>query len=229
MAAGPVRDDDALAAGLQRWLAHSDAAASGQLRGARIDTLRRPSSGWTNETVIVDLSPAGLAVRTAVLRMPPVVSSFPDQDVAFEAAVLQSLAPTPVPVPAVIATELDEQWVGAPFVAMTCVDGHVVGDVPALDEWLGHLGVDGQRARHEAFVAMLATLHRCDVDAEPVTQPMRDGIGDELEYWERYLAWASDGPPTRRLSDALAWCRETAPGPDRAARSRLWAMPGSAT
>ena len=72
---------------------------------------------------------------------------------------------------------------------------------------------------------MLATLHRCDVDAVPLTHPMRDGIEDELVYWERYLAWASKGAPTRRLTDTLAWCRETAPGPDHAPRSLLWGDP----
>lgn len=225
MAAGPVRDDEALVAGFERWLAQCDEGAGGELRGARVEALRRPSSGWTNETVMVDLAAATSArsvARTVVVRMPPIVSSFPDQDVAFEASVLRALASTRVPVPSVFATELDAQWLGAPFAVMACIDGHVVGDVPAFDEWLDALDADGQRARHEEFVAMLATLHGCDISALELEAPLRAGISDEVAYWERYLAWSSDGAPTRRLADALAWCRDTEPRHEHANHSLLW-------
>ena len=203
MAAGPVRDDDALAAGLERWLEQEDGAA-GALRGAHMDALRRPSSGSTNETVMVDLTLARSAPVTVVVRMPPLVSSFPDQDVAFEAAVLGALGSTPVPVPAVIATELDEQSVGAPFAVMAFVDGHVVGDVPAFDQWLGALGADEQRARHEAFVTMLATLHRCDVDAVPLAHPTaRRHRGRARVLGSAASRGRRMGPRPRRLTDTL--------------------------
>ena len=113
----------------------------------------------------------------------------------------------------------------APFVMMACVDGHVVGDVPAFDKWLGALGTDEQRKRHEAFVTMLATLHRCDVDAVPRTPPMRDGIEDELAYWER-CAWASDAAPTRRLTERLSrGVADSTRARPWATRSLLWGDP----
>src|SRR4051812_45686191 len=95
MAAGPVRDDAELIAGLDRWLAG---------RGQRVVAIGRPASGWTNETVMVDV---GDPAQTLVVRMPPRVASFPDADVAFEAAVMGELAGSSIAVPGVVAVERD--------------------------------------------------------------------------------------------------------------------------
>ncbi len=152
------------------------------------------------------------AQRTVVLRMPPLVPSFPEHDVAVEAAVLRALAGSPVPAPAVVAVELDERWLGAPFVMMAHVDGHVLGDVPAFDGWLLARAPEEQRQVHERFVTMLATLHAYAVRAGASIDPqLRRGVDAELTYWERYVDWAADGAPTRRLAGALAWCRAHAP------------------
>src|SRR5437764_5366 len=123
MAAGPQRDDHALIGGFHRWLAHAG-VVDGRLRVARVVGVRRPSSGWTNETLIVEL---GGPVGIVVVRMPALVPSFPDQDIGLEAAVMRALASSPVPVPEVLAIERDPHWLGAPFVVMTHVAGHVLG------------------------------------------------------------------------------------------------------
>ena len=205
MAAGPVRDDGALAEAFGRWCTQAD----GELRGARVTGVRRPSSGWTNETVVVELAHA--PVGAVVVRMPALVPSFPDHDVGLEAAVLRALAHSDVPVPAVFAVEDDDAWLGAPFVVVEHVDGHVVGDVPAFDGWLTACAPDEQRALHETFVRMLSTVHTFDWRPSRLGPVLRAGVADELAYWSYYVEWAAAGAPTRGLVDALEWCRVTVP------------------
>jgi aminoglycoside phosphotransferase (APT) family kinase protein len=219
MGAGPARDDAALVAGFDRWLSAHD----GPLSGAHVAALRRPSSGWTNETVMFDLAGAADGERSVVVRLPALVASFPDQQIDLEPAVMRALGTAAVPVPGVVAVEHDASLLGAPFAVIECVAGNVVGDLPAFDAWLLELGDDTQRAVHEQFIRALATVHT--VDAKPIARDarLRAGIEAELEYWQHYVDWAADGSPTARLADALEWCR-SAPHPanGQEAASLLW-------
>src|SRR4051794_35430885 len=168
MAAGPMRDDIVLVDGVNRWLAS---------RGKSVTRMRRPSSGWTNETVMFDVrEPA----ETLVVRLPALVPSFPDQDIDVEAAVPRTLARgAAVPTPGLIAVEHDDSWLGAPFVVMSFVAGNVVGDVPAFDEWLTALPVKQQRALHETYIAALASVHTFDWRAASFDSTLRAGLGEE--------------------------------------------------
>ena len=47
------------------------------------------------------------------------------------------------------------------------------------------------------------------------------GLANELEWWERYLGWATDGRPPAALADALAWCRSHRPA-DEPPSGLLW-------
>jgi aminoglycoside phosphotransferase (APT) family kinase protein len=145
-----------------------------------------------------------------VVRLPPVIPSYPTFALREQAAVLDVLAESDVPVPGVVAVEEDPHWVGAPFLVTTFVDGRTVGDVPARDAWLMDFTAEQQRRVHEDFIAVLAALHRVDWDHIEVRDTLRIGIGDEIEYWLRYVKWAAGGAPARGLVTALEWCAATA-------------------
>jgi aminoglycoside phosphotransferase (APT) family kinase protein len=71
---------------------------------------------------------------------------------------------------------------------------------------------------------MLAAIHRLDWRALGLGFLARDGHGGldgELDWWERYLGWASDGAPLPVLADAMAWCRARRPDPEPSP-SLLW-------
>lgn len=196
MATGAVRPDAALLAGLRSW------------SGDPGLTLERPSAGFSSETVVV----TGADGQRRVVRLPLLVASYPEYDLAVQAAVLDALAAADLPVPLVLALVDDEGSVGSPFLVMSFVNGRPIADVPAFDEWLAAGGPERGRAVEEQFVDALVALHRVDWRAADLGAVLRTGLGAELDYWERYIGWAADGTPTRILVDAMAWCRATAPG-----------------
>ncbi len=216
MAAGSVRDDDELGRALESWLAHR---FPDRLDG-HVDAVRRPKAGWTNETVLADLSwvasggAPGSPTRhadTIVVRLPPIVPSFPHYALDDQAAVLRALAGGPIPVPDVVAVEDDAAWLGAPFIVMSCVSGRPVGEVPGLDRWLLASSVERQREIHETFLGTLAALHRVEWRSTGLDATLRIGVAHEIAYWIDYVGWYSAGDPPRRLADALDWCRQTMP------------------
>ncbi len=178
----------------------------------------RPESGWSNETVVltVECTTAEIADPRLVVRIPPVHPVFPDHDPRVEASVLEALAAGPVPVPRVMGVG-GEEWLGAPFLAMSFVSGRPGPEVPAFDPWLSALPVDRQRRLHEAFVGSLARLHGFDWEGAGLGA-LRGGDGQtslsaEVDWWSAYVDWATDGDPPPRLVEAVAWCRATVPVP----------------
>lgn len=220
MTAGRLRDDEALVAGLVRWTV----ARRPDRRDVRVDALRRPSAGWTNETVLVDLSweaGGGRSVAQLVVRLPPVVPSFPEHDLHAQARVHEVLSGAGMPVPRPLAVEDDPAWLGAPFFVMEQVAGTVVGEVPALDPFVVGLEPTEQRALHERFADAIASVHRLDVAGTHLDAVLRTGLSAEIDYWAGYADWATDGSPPRGLADALDWCRRTRPN-EEPEPSLLW-------
>ncbi len=105
--------------------------------------------------------------------------------------------------------EHDPSWIGAPFLAMEYVEGHIIGPVAHLDRWL--LALD-EAARCRVYTNLVETLARIHA-ADPATAPRvpRRDDATELDYWESYLDWSSGGVPVGILVDALAWCRAHRP------------------
>src|SRR3954451_8693112 len=67
--------------------------------------------------------------QRVVLRRPPAGPILPTaHDVVREARIVDALAPTPVPVPQVLAVCSDSELIGAPFAAYELVDGLAVVD-----------------------------------------------------------------------------------------------------
>lgn len=103
--------------------------------------------GASNLTYRVPL--AGAPYAAVALRIQPERGIFEPYDVLREAEVVRRLAPSGVPVPAVIGTEPDPAVLGAPF---------------AVYEWIEapHMGEAGADASFAAFTSMVARIHRLD-------------------------------------------------------------------
>lgn len=183
------RDLGELRVGLERWL------------GRPIGSVERPSPGWSCETLVVE--------GELVVRLPPVADGiFPAYDLAQQAAVQEAVGAARVPVAGPARYEPDPSFLGAPFVAMPFVSGPIPGEFTAGDPWLVGLPDDAARTTvWRSFLDALAAIGRSPTDG----LGLRAGLAAELEWWERYLDWATDGSPPRQLAEALAWCRDHRP------------------
>ena len=115
--------------------------------------------------------------------------------------------------------ETDTRWVGAPFLLMPRVEGHIIGELVHRDPWLRTLSPGARGDVYDRLLVTLAAIHRADAGAAP-TVPRRDN-GAELAYWEQYLSWSCHGRPVPALVGALGWCREHRPA-DEPPGALLW-------
>lgn len=178
------RDLDVLREGLERWL------------GRPVGDIARPAPGWSCETLIVE--------GQLVVRLPPVADGiFPSYDLAQQAAVQAAAGAAGVPVAGPVRYEPDPDVLGSPFVAMPFVSGPIPGEFTPADPWLTGLASDEARsAVWRSFLDALSSIHATD----PGGLGLRAGLDAELEFWDGYLDWATDGDPPPVLADALRWC-----------------------
>ncbi|HEY5014032.1 MAG TPA: phosphotransferase family protein [Acidimicrobiia bacterium] len=206
------RDDGELARGIARWCAQRWPEAA-----PVVAEITRPSSGWSNETLLVTIVAGNGNEATRerlVVRLPPTVPTWPAYDLGAQARVLEALTESGIPVPRVIAYEEAEEWLGAPFLVMSHEFGRPGAEMPAFDPWIVDAPLGEQRRLHESFVRMLASIHRVDWRAAALDHTLRGGegaIGAEIAWWREYVEWAADGEPTPALAAAIAWCAEHAP------------------
>jgi aminoglycoside phosphotransferase (APT) family kinase protein len=200
-------NDGAVADGLARWL--TERRGPGQVT---LSPLERPSAGYSSETLIVVATWAdhGQARhQSLVVRMAPAgAGTFPHYDLVAQWQAQSAAAAVGVPV-ADPVLERDASWLGAPFIIMPKVDGHIVGALAHRDRWLCGRTESEQGRLYRNFIAALADIHRADAGAAPDV-PRRDNTA-EIEFWERYLIWSSAGQPVGALVDALDWCRSHRP------------------
>jgi aminoglycoside phosphotransferase (APT) family kinase protein len=208
-----------LTAGLDTWLRRWDPAGQA---GAQIEGVERPASGWSCDTLLttvrppIDVLDTGEPVAELVFRVAPApeVASFPVDDFAPQAAVMQALQRFGLPVPTVLAVEPDRRWLGAPFLVMSRSPGRAVGDAPALDPWLTAQSPATQRRIHEDYLNALASVHRMnwrDAKLEGVLRQAGSDMKVELEWWAAYIDWAAGGSPAPALAAHVQWCTDTAP------------------
>jgi aminoglycoside phosphotransferase (APT) family kinase protein len=210
-------DDDALADGLARWLAHRRG-----LDRPEVGNLSRPSAGYSSLTVFADVTWTdgdGTHLDHLVVRMePPGVGTFAHYDLVAQGQAQTAVAALGVPV-ADPVVETDPGWMGAPFMVMPRIDGHIVGAMAHRDPWLSALATADRSRIHDGLLSTLATIHRTPTVAAPDV-PHRDN-GAELDFWEEYLSWSCHGSPVATLVRALEWCRAHRPA-DEPAPALLW-------
>jgi aminoglycoside phosphotransferase (APT) family kinase protein len=208
------RDEAAVAAGIARWL-----AAQRGIEDLTVTRCARASGGLSSETLMVDASGtrAGVEYSEAlVVRLAPAESGiFPEYDLAVQARAQEVAAAHGIPAPVPVELETDAEWLGASFLVMPAIDGHVPGSMPIRDAWImdrPDAAPDVSRRLYD----ILAALHEIDWRAAGLDAviPMRD-IDGELAYWTRYLDWYGDGAVLApALTEALAWCVTHRPAHD---------------
>lgn len=114
---------------------------------ARVLSIAPVSGGASNITCYVAL--AGGPVPALALRVQRERGIFEPYDVLREGEVLRRLAPSPIPVPAVIAFEPDPAVLGGPFIVMQWVDAP-------------HMGEAGPEGDFSAYTAMVTEIHALD-------------------------------------------------------------------
>ena len=128
MATTHATDDETVIDGLARWLAHRE-----DLDDLTLTGLHRPSAGYSSETIFIDAawSTSGIPqCRPLVIRMgPPGEGTFRRYDLVpqWQAQTAAAAAGVPVADPVV---ETDTRWMGAPFIVMPRVEGHIIGALP---------------------------------------------------------------------------------------------------
>jgi aminoglycoside phosphotransferase (APT) family kinase protein len=220
------RDLEEVRRGLTRWLR----ARRPDGPGPQVAPLGRPATGLSSETLLVEVDWAE-GHESLVARLPPNGDGlFPLYDLAAQGRVQETVAAAGLPAVVPVAVELDEAWVGAPFLLMAHRAGRVVrADTPFLRTgWLAEAAADEQARLHAGFLDLLAGIHGIDItggrlDDLPGGTP-RSGsatLAGEVDRWARYLAWASEGDTPAVFADAVRWCRRRLPDPEPPA-SLLW-------
>ena len=148
--------------------------------GASVARVRRLKGGLEAATHRVDLVTSGSGADLGGAQRSVVVRRFNDTFRWFdparlprEVALLESLAPTPVPAPEVVATDAEGRWFGSPAMVVTCLPG---GPAP-FSTWV---------ARTRELASMMSVVHAVPpvVDAEP---------------W--LTGWLRDEPPQSLVDD----------------------------
>jgi aminoglycoside phosphotransferase (APT) family kinase protein len=219
MPAPEPRDLDLARKQLLEWL-------SGRLPGAsdlRIENLRGPeATGFSSDTLMFDLhyqEDRQEQQRGLVARIKPTFYQvFPEYDLHRQFRVMQTLAPTAVPVPRVFWEEDDESVLGAPFFVMELVKGRVPTDNPPyhLGGWVAEASDQEREALWWDGLRTLAEIHRLDYRELGLDFLQRPGgaatpLETELAYYEKYLEWAARGRAQPTTEAALQWIRANRP------------------
>ena len=162
-----------------------------------------------NETLLVDLGPDDPGM---VVRLPPLEPTFPDYELAPQATVQNVVAAHGVAAPAPAVAVEDSAWIGCPFLVMPRVHGDIPGPAPVFDPYVGALGPDARTRLHVALLDTTAAVHAVPWRQQGLADVLPGTlVGDALDRWDAYVAWAGEGDPLPALTEALAWCRRTCP------------------
>lgn len=218
--AAEQRDWEKVREGLAAWLATRWERAE----NVRVGPLAvNETNGFSSESVFVDVTyDEDGAPRDAALvaRLPPLGGGlFRDYDLETQWRVQSVAGEHGIPVATQIGYEGDDSWVGSPFVMMERVPGRVPTDNPlyCITGWLHEESPTGQRTVCESAIETLADIHRLDWEQLGLASVAHGGVaglGGELQWWDDYLLWASDGTPAPALAEAAAWCHANRPDPE---------------
>jgi len=192
-------------------------------------TVNRPQPGLSSDTVLLRVAHEG-GDDEFVARLPPTSDGlFPDYDLVRQQRIQRAVAHAGFPVADALAVELDESWVGAPFLLMPKVPGHTLTTAPSYlsEGWLAGATPALQEQTIRRFIELLGTLHRTQFDPDELGELSGGGpdLNGILDYWTRYLDWATDDDEGAAIyRRALEWCRARVPA-DPPPPSLLWGDP----
>jgi aminoglycoside phosphotransferase (APT) family kinase protein len=218
---------------------HSDRLAAEQIPNALESVLRKripgaenatianwkaSAQGFSTETYLFDLVGVRSGDMGLVFRRPPDFDVLPDFDLRRQFLVMQRLAATAVPVPAMRYIDADGVDLGTPYFLMDRIDDVVcVSDVPSYHQTGVYAETDhaGRATLWNGCVDLIAAVHQveldshrfrfCDLRSFGSTPPQR------LSNFLRYAVnWASGANPIHpRFSSALDWLDRHLYVPDR--------------
>jgi len=213
-----IDDLDRVASILSQWLAqrHPERAP------VRVTDLKRSDGGFSNITVLGRLEWAGggrLQAQDIVLRVQPQASSvYPDCDIQRQYRVMEALAGSEVPVPAMLGLETGIAQLGAPFFVMERLAGRVPNENPLyhLEGWFHDLPKDELRRHWFSGIDTIAAIARVDWRARGLgfMQPQggRTALAQQLEYYREAVAWAERlNRPYPHLHGAYEWLLRNQP------------------
>jgi len=184
-----------------------------------IANLSTPTVGQSNDTVLFDASwqQGGSEQREElVLRRQPMARQlFLDADVLREAAVVDALASSDVPVPRIRFSEADPRILGAPFFVMGRIHGTVPAAKPSIHAvgWLPTLSVTERRRLWESALSAFVAVHAVDwTSTHRFLSEGHDlsmaGYVAELEQW---YSWSTQGQSYPTTDAALAYLKANIP------------------
>ena len=163
-------------AALADWLSANVHGFSGPLEVAQFN------GGQSNPTYSLNTPTAQYVLR----RKPPGQLLKGAHDVLREARVLAALAPTPVPVPAVLGVCEDDGVIGSAYYVMDMVDGRIFWDAA-----FENLPTGERAAYYDAMNRTIAAIHCVDVEAAGLADYGRPGnyFARQIARWSKqYLA-----------------------------------------
>ena len=215
---------------LQSWLE----AQLPDATGVEVSELSTPGfTGFSNETLLFEAAwtAGGEAHREALVArvLPTGHTVFLEQNFELQFRVMRALREnTEIPMPPMRWLETDAGVLGSPFYVMGRVDGEVPGDNPpyTTEGWLYEAAPENQERLWWSGIDTLADIHRLDWKALGLEFLEQPGVGtasldDQLDYYERYFAWAANGQPNRIAEAAWEWVKANRPATDEP-RTLCW-------
>jgi aminoglycoside phosphotransferase (APT) family kinase protein len=207
-------DADEVAARLQPWLAE-------RLEGdVEITSLAAPGeSGFSSETMLVDLESGGATHRLVVKSRPMGFMVFPSYEMEWQYRCMQVVgSASDVPVPTMRWYESDPGVLGREFYVMDRVEGDVPTDNPpyTIGGFLYEADDEDQAMLFSRSIEVLAELHALDwkglgLDFLDRRELGTAGLEQQLAYYEAYLPFAKQGDPNQPLDETFAWLRANVP------------------
>ncbi len=193
-----------------------------------ITNLERSGAGISNETFLFDIGwkEDGKARSQAmVLRCAPrSLPVYPDYDLSLQFRVMKALHSAGFPVARVRWLEQDEKVLGTGFYLMDRIEGVVPPEFPPYHSFGVYFDSTPQKRARMWWSAIeaMSRVHQADWKKLGLSFLGVPGGGTgpldrQLDYFERYLAWAKDSPDERQpvLEAALKWLRENRYRPER--------------
>lgn len=168
--------------------------------GAGIEVVRQLSGGASNVTWLVRLGD-----DAAVLRYPPRGRALlpTAHDVRREARVLRALAPSPIPVPTVLASCDDLSVIGVPFVITEHRPGVCLLTTPSAR-------IDARALAHQAIDALVA-IHAVDTATVDIDAPDGSYLVRQVDRWHRQLALTATAARLGDLDPIASWLHVNRP------------------
>ena len=217
---------DELAGPLGAWLAERLGATQ-----VEVSEIVRPAAGQSNATFLCEVVADGHHEHLVVRRQAGGTTIFREPDVLREARVLQGLAATPVPVPAVRWTEPDPAILGAPFFVMEHVPGRVPLGKPSIHTvaWLPTLTTAERERMWSSALDVLVAVHAVDwrrthhflLEENPCVGSVETHVG-ALADWYR---WSTAGREYPITDAALEYLERQATLVDPGEPVLLWGDP----